>query len=637
VSWVVLSTGMQVVVFSLCVIRNILASLALGIVLILSPAKAQQTTDYILTKSYLEDPTGKMAFEEVQKRSLIPYEGIFTKGFTASVFWIRLELHKPQNADELFLLIRPQYIDDITGFDPDDLTAAQQHVGDRFWPTSNHYESLNYTIKVPIANDRKIYWLRVESTSTMLVDVEAFLFKDMLRTNRNYEFYMGIYTGVLIFLTLWAVLFASLKREQILVLYAAYQISNLIVNFCLYGYFRRWFLGILEPIQIDRITSFSVLTVVFVASIFYYNLFRLNQVKRIFLLGLIGIFILYPYNLFLLFSDKPRTALLINGVLIFVATLNFLLASLTVKHGREMSNVGHMPRQIMIVFFLFMFITLLFTILPTLGLFKAVEFSLYNSAANGLMSGIFMLAILHRRASLLEKNAVDHQHNLSLSTLKIEQERLYHQDQEKLIHILGHELKAPLNVIRVAMHQEPGSTSNRYIKTAVTEMEKVIDRSIQTSRLEDKKMILDIEPCQLAHDIEIMIDGSGQAERIVFEAHQDKEINSDQQLICIILSNLIDNALKYSAKDSVIRLILAPLSDRDGCTITIENEPGDSDWPNPALLFTKFYRNPKSTRMTGSGLGLYLVAGLVEQLNGTIRYRPDDRHVRFELDLPSLL
>jgi hypothetical protein len=35
-------------------------------------------------------------------------------------------------------------------------------------------------------------------------------------------------------------------------------------------------------------------------------------------------------------------------------------------------------------------------------------------------------------------------------------------------------------------------------------------------------------------------------------------------------------------------------------------------------------------------LGLYLVAGLVGQWRGSIRYCPDDRHIRFELDLPSM-
>lgn len=618
------------------VIGNALAAVMLAMVLWLSPAQAQNGTDYLVSKAYLEDPTGRMELSEVMRAQLVPYEGMFTKGFTASVFWFRLEMRKPVDADELFLLIRPQYVDDIAGFDPDDLSAPPQRVGDRFWPNKSHYESLSYTIKVPITQERKTYWLRVESTSTMLVDIEAFPFNEMLRTNRNYEFYMGIYTGVLIFLTLWALAFALVKREQILLLFAAYQVTNLIVNFCLYGYFRRWFLGVLEPIQIDRITSFSVLAIVFVASIFYYNLFRINQVKRVFLLGLIGIFILYPYELYLLFSGQPRSALLLNGVLIFVATFNFLLASLTVKDGRDMVNVGHLPRRIMIVFFLFMFATLLSTILPTLGLVKAVEFSLYNSAANGLMSGVFMLTILHRRASVLEKKAIEHQHELSLSSLKIEQERLYREEQEKLIHMLGHELKAPLGVIRVAMHQAPVTSRDRYMKTAVADMEQVIERSIQTSRLEDKKMVLTVAPCALKQEIALLIEACGQAERIVFEADDEKVITSDLHLIRIIVSNLIDNALKYSVKGSMVRVRLAPDKEGEGCKVTIENEPGDADWPDPALLFTKFYRNPKSTRQTGSGLGLYLVAGLIGPLQGSIRYCPDERFMRFELDLPSL-
>jgi signal transduction histidine kinase len=213
---------------------------------------------------------------------------------------------------------------------------------------------------------------------------------------------------------------------------------------------------------------------------------------------------------------------------------------------------------------------------------------------------------------------------------------LYSEEQEKLIHMLGHELKAPLSVIRVAMHQTPGRNRDRYIKTAVSDMEQVIERSIQTSRLEDKKMILTFEACELNHEIAILIDGCGRSGRIVFEPSDDIVITSDRQLIRIIISNLIDNALKYSIKDSAIRLVLSPMAETEGATITIENQPGDADWPDADLLFTKFYRNPRSTRQTGSGLGLYLVAGLVAQLRGAIRYRPDERLVRFDLDLPSL-
>lgn len=246
-----------------------------------------------------------------------------------------------------------------------------------------------------------------------------------------------------------------------------------------------------------------------------------------------------------------------------------------------------------------------------------------------------MLAILHRRASVLEIKEIDHQHALSLSLLKIEQERHYREEQEKLMHMLGHELKAPLSVIRVAMHQSPVNNRDRYMKSAVSDMEQVIERSIQTSRLEEKKLVLSLDPCDVAHEIRQLIDGCGQPARVAFEAANVPVITSDLQLLRIIIANLLDNALKYSPKDSTVTVRLHPLVDRAGCSVTVENRIGDAGWPDPALLFTKFYRSPASSRQTGSGLGLYLVSGLVSHLRGEIRYNPDDRLVRFELDLPG--
>ena len=61
------------------------AGLVLALVLLLGPANAQQS-DYIISKAYLEDPTGRLDFADVIKEPLISYEGMLTKGFTASVF-----------------------------------------------------------------------------------------------------------------------------------------------------------------------------------------------------------------------------------------------------------------------------------------------------------------------------------------------------------------------------------------------------------------------------------------------------------------------------------------------------------------------------------------------------------------------
>ncbi len=48
------------------------AGLVLALVLLLGPANAQQS-EYIISKAYLEDPTGRLDFADVIKEPLISY------------------------------------------------------------------------------------------------------------------------------------------------------------------------------------------------------------------------------------------------------------------------------------------------------------------------------------------------------------------------------------------------------------------------------------------------------------------------------------------------------------------------------------------------------------------------------------
>jgi signal transduction histidine kinase len=52
-------------------------------------------------------------------------------------------------------------------------------------------------------------------------------------------------------------------------------------------------------------------------------------------------------------------------------------------------------------------------------------------------------------------------------------------------------------------------------------------------------------------------------------------------------------------------------------------------------VFQKYYRSSGAQSISGTGLGLFLVASLAQMLGGTCRYLPDDTHVRFELWLPT--
>jgi two-component system phosphate regulon sensor histidine kinase PhoR len=86
-----------------------------------------------------------------------------------------------------------------------------------------------------------------------------------------------------------------------------------------------------------------------------------------------------------------------------------------------------------------------------------------------------------------------------------------------------------------------------------------------------------------------------------------------------ILTNLIDNALKYCADGARIRIAAAEAGSKLEVSVS-DNGPGIELQHQPRL-FERFYRvdTGRSRDMGGTGLGLSIVKHLVEAMNGEVR------------------
>jgi signal transduction histidine kinase len=113
-------------------------------------------------------------------------------------------------------------------------------------------------------------------------------------------------------------------------------------------------------------------------------------------------------------------------------------------------------------------------------------------------------------------------------------------------------------------------------------------------------------------------------------------LDTDRQYISIAIANLLDNALKYASKGSIVRIFVRLRVDaqQSGIEIGIENQLGSAGIPAADKVFQKYYRSAGAHAQTGSGLGLYLVHSMSELLGARVRYVPSDNLVRFELWLP---
>ena len=97
------------------------------------------------------------------------------------------------------------------------------------------------------------------------------------------------------------------------------------------------------------------------------------------------------------------------------------------------------------------------------------------------------------------------------------------------------------------------------------------------------------------------------------------EILADNDRIEQVFVNLIENAIKYSKEDSPITLDYEIRNDR--LAVSVKNDYDVIPREKLKTLFDKFTRVDDSTTRTtrGTGLGLFIVKGLVEAMDGEIR------------------
>jgi signal transduction histidine kinase len=345
----------------------------------------------------------------------------------------------------------------------------------------------------------------------------------------------------------------------------------------------------------------------------------------------------------LLMIGQTRQAVTVNMILNAVALITMLLVATRIRlsdTGKGLASNYQLPKPVVISYYLVLIAVLALSILPSLGVLQGSILAIYGVLMYGLISGLFMTALLIVRSRQLERIRIEAANSLFLSReqLAIEQQR--RQDQTQLLSMLMHELKTPLSVIDMAItNRSTDAQSSGYITRAVSNIKSILDRCIQTDRMVEREFMVQAETLDLSNQVEHWLqDRNHSNERIVHKIAPGIVLCSDMQCIQIITNNLIDNALKHGDVQSKVQITLIQHASQDhraGLLLSVINQPGPSGWPDADQLFTKYYRSSHAKRQSGTGLGLYLSYKLAARLGGELRYRPDSQHIRFELWLPT--
>ncbi len=95
-------------------------------------------------------------------------------------------------------------------------------------------------------------------------------------------------------------------------------------------------------------------------------------------------------------------------------------------------------------------------------------------------------------------------------------------------------------------------------------------------------------------------------------------VTGTSDALAVLLSNLVDNAIKYTPAGGRVRVTV--VNDSDRCRIVVEDSGTGIPAEEHERVFDRFYRRP-GTAALGSGLGLAIVKDIAERHRSTIELR----------------
>lgn len=189
--------------------------------------------------------------------------------------------------------------------------------------------------------------------------------------------------------------------------------------------------------------------------------------------------------------------------------------------------------------------------------------------------------------------------------------------QRNLTNIMAHDLKSPLMVIRGSAENLQDNGPNEYTEAIINEadyMSNLISRILSLSKLESNQENMKSEEVNIKSVINDIIEkysdetDSRNIHINVKERDNILPVKGDSFWISEALSNLFDNAVKYSPDNSEIRIEL------DENHISIRNKMSDPDINEKELDILKksFMRGDNSrSGQSGNGLGLTIAENIL--------------------------
>jgi two-component system phosphate regulon sensor histidine kinase PhoR len=198
---------------------------------------------------------------------------------------------------------------------------------------------------------------------------------------------------------------------------------------------------------------------------------------------------------------------------------------------------------------------------------------------------------------------------------------------------VSHELRTPVSAVRSAaetvrkaLETDPAAAGDfiDIIERQAQRLQRLIDDLLDLARIESRQLKLNVEPVplpQVAGHMLSLFREAAQAKRIRLASQIPTDLppaRADRRALEQVLSNLIDNAVKYGSEGAQVTVTAD--AHNGALRVSVSDTGPGIEAKDLPRLFERFYRVDagRSRELGGTGLGLSIVKHMVESMGGQV-------------------
>jgi PAS domain S-box-containing protein len=219
----------------------------------------------------------------------------------------------------------------------------------------------------------------------------------------------------------------------------------------------------------------------------------------------------------------------------------------------------------------------------------------------------------------------------------LRKERELNELKTKFLSLVSHEFKTPLSGILTSAtlagkytesdQQDKREKHLKTIQSKVKYLNNILNDFLSIERLESGKATYKFDIFPISKVVDEVIYNANMmlkdGQKINYPSNiDDINVNFDEKILELSLTNLINNAIKYSKEYTIIDVVIT--AKEDAIEIKIIDEGMGIPEKEQKFIFNRYFRAENALLNQGTGIGLNIVKSHLENLGGTISFESEE-------------